>query len=1120
MDQRDLNSSVVIPNLAVLALVAIGFLAEKPPLTSTRPPAVSSTPRPDAAARLWEDPLAIKAPDNSPSGGDAALRKEYAAASKRSFDAGSPREAAIPVAATAGGLLPRRFRVLLMPVLLDEGRYPELQETRLRTRYAALSALARAQYVPTKPDRMQFVSLASASAAHLPWIPFEDFETRYLISDQVRMTADGDESLPPVRPAATDGREELRFTGAYDRVVVVWLPEYSTLKARERNAASALTACVGQLNKALFGDEKGEPPPFTVEVKVIGPTNTDRLVDLLSPDGGAVPADAAQVIRADFRPTAPPDPARSNLLLSARATASREVLQISLTRTLDGKPERPSPSSDAKRWELARTIATDDALVRAVLEELQRRGAGPSATRHIALVGEWDTIYSRGIGRSFAAALNANGSRTEYLRLENWSSTPAYLHEFSYLRGLDGRTGTAKADKDDPAGAAEGAPHARLATSATRRDPERAAGESQFDYLRRIEGQLTELQRSIATTTPGAEIRAIGIIGSDTYDKLLVLRALRASFPRALFFTTDLDAIYLDRSEDDYTTNLIIAAPFGLTVHQALQGRIPPFRDSYQAALYLTVLNATGLSRVGANAFVLNETSIQPRLFEVGRNRFRDLSAPENPSAGDALLHPKRATPPKTGGHPGLVIAFVTLALGAAAGWAWLARPFTREEATRMGFLMLWLVTVIGLVALDVERHGRPTWTPGVIIVLTAIFAVLYTDLCRGPAVLFTVKSASRPGILPFTWAAFFLLAGTGIVVVCFALYHVAADWNEEPFAWFDGLSIWPTNIVRLGVALVAVVGVTNAQRRLDEMKAKITTTEEYGLSYPEGMTFQWSLSRPLQTIQRWWLARPIDRPTAPSERDWWVSYCLVTTPPLRLPRVIICTLLYLLIFLLLSKMFGNPIVPARGEWSRALDTGILAAAVLAYTYLLFFVLDVTIMASALIARFEDYIGKPSQLADGRAVHVIDDLTSAVATLIYLPFTALFMMIVSRNKLFDSWDWPPLLLGIFGTGLVLIMFAALLLQQRARRARQKALESIDEKILNELIAASSGTQAPANEAAFRSRETTLRELRAQIMAFDGVAFQRWHHNPIFRALLIPIGGFGSLELLDKLGSIL
>ncbi len=70
----------------------------------------------------------------------------------------------------------------------------------------------------------------------------------------------------------------------------------------------------------------------------------------------------------------------------------------------------------------------------------------------------------------------------------------------------------------------------------------------------------------------GAEIRAIGVVGTDFYDKLLVLRALRKSFPRAWFFTTDLDAGFCHPEEYDHARNLLVASHFGLSLQRKLQG--------------------------------------------------------------------------------------------------------------------------------------------------------------------------------------------------------------------------------------------------------------------------------------------------------------------------------------------------------------------------------------------------------------------------------------------------------------------------------------------------------------------------------------------------------------------
>src|SRR5829696_9269843 len=66
MNGRDLNASVILPNLIVLMLVAVGLVGERVPLVSVRPESASSPSDHAVRARLWEDPFAIKPPEKPP----------------------------------------------------------------------------------------------------------------------------------------------------------------------------------------------------------------------------------------------------------------------------------------------------------------------------------------------------------------------------------------------------------------------------------------------------------------------------------------------------------------------------------------------------------------------------------------------------------------------------------------------------------------------------------------------------------------------------------------------------------------------------------------------------------------------------------------------------------------------------------------------------------------------------------------------------------------------------------------------------------------------------------------------------------------------------------------------
>ena len=286
-----------------------------------------------------------------------------------------------------------------------------------------------------------------------------------------------------------------------------------------------------------------------------------------------------------------------------------------------------------------------------------------------------------------------------------------------------------------------------------------------------------------------------------------------------------------------------------------------------------------------------------------------------------------------------------------------------------------------------------------------------------------------------------------------------------------------------------------------------------------------------------------------------WRDYLKRTGSRERFPRVVGCVLGYMLAFRLLTEVgvFTAAGGPVRGEWSYVLDRATLQSEVVVYCMLLFFVVDETILTANLIGKLTPYIQSPSDLEETDAIHHINELTKAVSGLIYLPFSVLFMMIVARNPLFDAYAWPPLTIAYFGSGLLLIIVAAVTLQGRARAAKQTALDSIDRKLITQLEAEANRTRTPIpvespvvvgpdgeametalrrneaprvlrrefrpSEPEFETSEKLLHENRDQIMAFTSVAFREWHHNPIFRAILIPLGGVGSLQLLEKLSGI-
>ncbi|MEM6334051.1 MAG: hypothetical protein AAF823_12010 [Planctomycetota bacterium] len=105
------------------------------------------------------------------------------------------------------------------------------------------------------------------------------------------------------------------------------------------------------------------------------------------------------------------------------------------------------------------------------------------------------------------------------------------------------------------------------------------------------------------------EIRAIGVLGADVYDKLLVIQVLRRRFPHAVFFTTELDARLYHREEVADTRHLIVASSieYQRWAQKTLPGRPPApsrpvFRDDSQYRVAAIIEHALTHSQPDKNS--------------------------------------------------------------------------------------------------------------------------------------------------------------------------------------------------------------------------------------------------------------------------------------------------------------------------------------------------------------------------------------------------------------------------------------------------------------------------------------------------------------------------------------
>jgi hypothetical protein len=461
--------------------------------------------------------------------------------------------------------------ITVLSVMVPGGPYAESSEARRRSRFAVLSGLAEQDYYPEASDQLRFL-----------WFPAREPKP------------------PSIAPRAvipyefySPGPSASKNASPAPHVLVLWLNQ-DRLNPRPLmelgNLISGIKEEIRQQKK-----EKGLLP-FNIKFKLLGPADSTTLKAMV--DEAAVSsivdthsdlADLHDVEMFCWGATAD----RRFLIEDPEGEADESVAEFKLEQAIKKKlPLR-----------FHRTIGTDRQLVEALVDELERRAVKPCSD-HIALISEWDTIYGRTLPRTFARSAQKD-------------STCRNIHRFTYMRGIDGqilKTGAGET-------ASEAAPQGSKKKDARPEGIEKPLGSSQFDYLRRLAKELKALDEQISReTTPGNGIRAIGVLGSDIYDKLLVLQAVYELFPRAVFFTTDLDARYLHPDELEWTRNLVIASSFGLRLHPDLQKNTPPFRDTYQTALFFaTRLAMTGGMEGSDLSDCLAAWLRDPMLFEVGR---------------------------------------------------------------------------------------------------------------------------------------------------------------------------------------------------------------------------------------------------------------------------------------------------------------------------------------------------------------------------------------------------------------------------------------------------------------------------------------------------------------------
>jgi len=690
---------------------------------------------------------------------------------------------------------------------------------------------------------------------------------------------------------------------------------------------------------------------------------------------------------------------------------------------------------------------------RELIKELNRRkvhvkskiadGHAVSKVDHVVILSEWDTFYGRSLSATFAAKAS-HQTVTEIINdPKKW---PDWILPYRYLRGIDGQLpGEPGKDNSREQPQKNQLGQETVAVEATE-------GLNQSDYLRRLARQLKETDKDLQQHGDTG-IRAIGLLGSDVYDKLMILRALRPEFSEALFFTNNYDAHLQRRDDWNDVHNLIIASPFGnrLPAFGGKLQHVAPFRDNNQTSMYASTLVATGKIEEAD----LDYLSSQSRVFEISRREAFDLSKSNKPWFRDWLHFD----------HHQLYLVFGALFLALMVAWV---SVNTANRALPGG----------GTTAQRLKRVVSST--------------------------------------------AFWLVCGTPIIFFSVTLFAQSKWAAQEPLAFFSGISIWPSEMLRLIAFMLAIHFMIKAGIDLRANERELE--ERFCLDPLPPTRFCW---RHLGLGLDPWRPHAKEGEVEAEfyAQEAWHAYLRRNKFWPRFIRIGILFTMYSVFSITILQLFpgrsGGLLPPARGEMAFRFDLVILFLTGIGLMIVSFYVVDAIQLTSNFIRMFAREVTRwgrgvvershrspplsEEELSAYHEIFFVAQRTQLVARLIWYPLIVLTLMVVARSSLFANWTWPLSLVLIFGLSATWALGSAILLRHSAERLREAAISNL------QLLRVMSH--------AVEEKREMFDELIAEIRALKKGAFSPLTEQHFIHAILVPSGGLGLLAVGQRLFDI-
>lgn len=1079
MDPNQNNFGAPTAVIMAFVLGVVGVAMQKDPLKSARPAKLSNFSSEniglqDVDARLWQDPLmAIKSMKHEETGPTEDCKNNHDFDIFAQKDQESEKKECIDYI---------NNKVTFLGVTTRWGPYLEDQENRRRMRYAVLSGLGTSGYFPDDPTHIGYIKPESSSSHYFPLAKLTNVEYKVQNND-----------FPEYVPFEIFTKAQKEKESPPQKIILLWLDVSFFSPQNPGNKSPQGPLKFHKLvSKLVLGESSKYPSEGLqhISLKLIGPTDSGSLQSWLQIIGKneknhkktSAGKDDFIVQSEDFNGAYEKHPQVPTLnIYSPYATAPTEALH----EPFKGKEyiirRELTLKTSTVRVNLFRTVNNDRKLAETLRDELKRRGVNfdtefkDDIPPKIVLISEGDTIYGRYFKKNLVTAFDLDHICPE----DEIGSCPISM--VKYMRGLDGEM----KENESTANKKRRKPEQMALVQSIQEMPH---GDKQYDYLRRLarslknkNDNLKKLGKQGFPPEYKSNIKAIGIVGTDIYDKLIILQALKKDFPETIFFTTDLEANLMNTDELASSRNLIVASSFGLQLSENLQAGVPPFRENYQTATYLATLAAFNEgSSFWTKQFLKNPQGVlKPRIYEIGRTHAIDLSTDKDVIAcnqnnvDNCSIHPERNLPDNL---------------------AW-----------SLMWYLLFSVILCTYLSIRSRTQAKKLYLKYKLLIFWFIFIVI------GFVVL-------------HIWIGF----------------SISTEPNEEPLYWWEGVSVWPTNFIRLASILLSWTFILLSLKWLNDSR------EELGKTFFQTVRTTTAPDKANSRVSRFkdLFFFSFDRcknqksPLKPS--DIWNDYLQHSTFNKKVVRIAIGLFLFFCFFILVSSIFNElPNIPYRSSFSKNVTGGVIISAVLSFLILLLFVVDEIRLSNKLIDilannqidwadktfeqfkikrmpanRIPDTANWERFLGSRIKVKCIAHFTDTVDDLLYFPFIILLLLVISRFRIFDNWNMPLPLLIFIVTNFFIAVFYGFSLHRTAKKAKEKLLHEMSDDEIQLLSKASISPPGQNNQITRGDLQVLTERIIETTQAIRNGAFVPFWEQPILQSIMIPFSGYGGFAILE------